>query len=593
MPGPLDQESTGSGEKIEVDAFEEYRSGLPPKGNVNFAWLLSGSGYDHFGVSDQPVSTGVPEFGPEELLVRHDAVGLCAADVKLIRLGQQHPRVISDLAANPVAIGHEVTLTVVGVGDQLMDQFHRGDRFVVQPDIHQDGKAFGYGFALQGGLSQYSVLDNRTLNGDDGCYLLPVKDTTGYAESAMTEAFAAVVATYRLSIRDTLKPGGVCWIIGSPLDKAERARKYTISAGMDKERHPSRVLLSNVPTEFAEWTRERSGALGFQLQNVDDATAPPIQDIDDIILLGPDPNLIETASRRLAFSGVMCVLADEPLNRKVRVDVGRVHYDRWVFTGSSTCDVAMAYNSPPVLSTLKPSGRAWFLGAGGPIGRTHVQRAIQLAEGPSVVFCTALHPERIDALRSSYETEALSKGVDLCCIARTDPSYDAKLASYSPLGFDNILVCAPSAEAIAEAFPLLAPGGVMNIFAGVARNTEAELDLSSTYMRGIRLIGFSGSTVDDMRLTLRLVEEGEFMPNRLVMAVGSIHAAKEGLKAVQDSVFPGKIVIYNHIRPLPLTRIKDLRVCLPEVYAKTKAGTEWTNEAEKELFRRMLSTKSS
>ena len=55
-----------------------------------------------------------------------------------------------------------------------------------------------------------------------------------------------------------------------------------------------------------------------------------------------------------------------------------------------------------------------------------------------------------------------------------------------------------------------------------------------------------------------------------------------------DTAFPGKVVIYPHIKPLPLTAVPDLKDVLPTVYAKLKDGREWTNEAEAEFLRLML-----
>ena len=55
-----------------------------------------------------------------------------------------------------------------------------------------------------------------------------------------------------------------------------------------------------------------------------------------------------------------------------------------------------------------------------------------------------------------------------------------------------------------------------------------------------------------------------------------------------DTTYPGKVVIYPHIKDLPLTGIADLKVRLPSVYALLKGGREWTNEAEAEFLRLML-----
>ncbi len=48
----------------------------------------------------------------------------------------------------------------------------------------------------------------------------------------------------------------------------------------------------------------------------------------------------------------------------------------------------------------------------------------------------------------------------------------------------------------------LAPRGVMNVFAGVARGTMAPLDLSDAYLKQARVIGHSASSIDDLRFML-------------------------------------------------------------------------------------------
>ena len=116
----------------------------------------------------------------------------------------------------------------------------------------------------------------------------------------------------------------------------------------------------------------------------------------------------------------------------------------------------------------------------------------------------------------------------------------------------------------------------------------ATLDLSQVYLHNMRFIGHSASSIDDLRLTLDKVEGGELSPDRSVAAVGSLSAARDGLIAVRDAVFPGKVVIFPHIKDLPLTPLPDLKDVLPTVYARLKDGKEWTPEAEEEFLRVML-----
>ena len=568
-----------------TDLLTEYKHGDQPIAGPNELWPLYGAGLENLGVGGKPIEVPMPQYGADQLLVRHDACGLCFSDTKVINLGQGHPRIFRDISKEPVVLGHEVSLTVVGVGAALADRYHVGDRFIVQAEIYYKGVNWAYGYMLQGGLSRYGVLDERVLNGDDGVYLIPVKASTGYAESALTEPWACVTAAYGLQYRSSLKSGGTLWVIGS----ASAASSYTISAGFDAAAHPARVVLTNVPAVFAAWLRERAAALGVEVLDAPDFADLPVTEVDDIVLLGADPDLIEAASPRLAKDGVFAIVADRPMSRKVNLDAGRVHYNNWVYVGGKGPDIAAAYSAIPVRSEVKPGGVAWFIGAAGPMGRMHVQRAIEVPNSPSVIVCTDVSDMRLQDLADSYAAEAAAKGIEFICLnPMNKEAYQAAMARFRPAGFDDVIVLAPVAALIADGATWLAPGGVMNVFAGVARGTMATFDVSDIYLRDVRYIGQSGSKIDDMRLMLFQAETGTLSPNRSVAAIGSLNAAWNGIKAVKEQTFPGKIVIYPNIKDLPLTPIADLKETLPTVYAALKDGREWTNEAEAELLRLML-----
>ena len=570
------------------DKLTTYKQAQAPLPEHNRLWPLYGAGFENLGRDGQPIEVETPAFGPDELLVRHDAVGLCFSDIKIIRLGEEHPRIYRNMKENPVVQGHEVSMTVVGVGENLCDQYAVGDRFIIQADIYFDGVNLAYGYEIQGGLSQYNVIDQRVLNGDDGNYLIPVQPNTGYAESALTEPWACVIAAYELKYRTGLKAGGTTWIIGTPTPASGRGG-YTISSGFDESSHPARLLLTDVPVDFATWLRTRAEALGVEVVAVADVSSPPVEQVDDIIILGADADRIEAVSPRLADFGIVAIIADERLSRKVAVDVGRVHYNRWVTVGGTGPDIAQAYSRVPVRSTLRPGGAAWFVGAGGPMGRMHVQRAIQIADHPATIVCTDVSDLRLNDLCESFAAEARAKEITFICANPMQKEvYAAEMAPFKQVGFDDIIVLAPVPAVIADAATYLAPKGVMNVFAGVARGTMAEINLSDAYLKDARVIGHSASSIDDLRLMLHQAETGVLSPNRSVAAVGSLDAAKEGLQAVQDTVYPGKIVIYPNIKDFPLTALPDLKDKLPSVYAKLKDGREWTVEAEKEFLRLML-----
>ena len=567
-----------------MDKLAYYKRVAEPLPERNRIWPLYGAGFENLGKDGNPIDVPMPTIGPDELLVRHDACGLCFSDIKVIKTGQNHPRIYRDMSQVPVVLGHEISMTVVRVGENLKDQYHPGDRYIVQADIFIDGVGYAYGYEIQGGLSRYNVIDQRVLNGDDGNYLLPVQADTGYAESALTEPWACVIAAYQLSYRTGLKPGGTTWIIG-----AGDSREYTISQGFDVLSHPGRLLLTGVPEPFTSWLKTRSQELGIEVLEDVDLHNPQVEFIDDLVILGADAGVIETASPYLANHGICAILSETPLPRNVNTDVGRIHYNRWVYVGTTSPDVAGAYASVPVRSTLKPGGKSWFVGAGGPMGRMHVQRAIQVHNGPATIVCSDVSDLRLDDLCTSFSGEAQAKGIDFICLNPTrKDEYLAALKTFLPEGFDDIIVLAPIGPVVAEAYDYLANKGVMNVFAGLPRGSMVNLNLSDAFLRQTRLIGHSASSIDDLRLMLHQAESGELSPNRSVAAIGSLDAAKDGLNAVLDTSFPGKVVIFPQIKDLPLTALSDLKEKMPSVYALLKDGREWTVEAENEFLRLML-----
>jgi hypothetical protein len=129
----------------------------------------------------------------------------------------------------------------------------------------------------------------------------------------------------------------------------------------------------------------------------------------------------------------------------VNIDVGRVHYHRWLYVGSTTTDIASAYRNCPVRSNLKAGGRAWFVGAGGPMGRMHVQRAIEFANPPASILCTDVSDMRLDELCDSFAAQAAGKGIEFICLnPLNEADSEAKRAAFDHAGFDDIVVLAYS-----------------------------------------------------------------------------------------------------------------------------------------------------
>lgn len=560
--------------------LETYRSGSGPVPQRMLKWHLYGQGLDSLRLDE----TGVPEVGPDELLVRQDANGLCFSDTKVIALGNDHPRMQGrDLASDPATLGHEVAITIVKVGADREGAFRVGDRFIVQADVFFKGVSMAYGYAISGGLAQYSIIPKAMIDGDEGCYLLPVAEDTGYAETALVEPWACVVGSYNQSHRDAPAPGGAMLVLAGPmageadlrpiLNAASPPRRLvvigaeagTLAPGVEAHRAPS----------VADWDalRQASGTG---------------QGFDDILVLGqPDANMIEGAARLLANHGIMNVAGPWDLDRPVSLDIGRIHYNWHHYVGSPSGDVLAGYREHRT-ADLKPGGAAWFIGAGGPMGQMHVQRAIMHRNPPAIVVGTDIDGERLATLVDRLQGTADRRGIRLVALnPRTMPAeeFDRTLRDLSSGGFDDVVSLVPVPALIEHATGFLADGAWFNVFAGVARGTMATLDLNRVRKDGVRFIGSSGSSIADMRQTLAMVESGELSTNASLAAIGGMRAAREGLAGVKDGRFPGKTLIFPLIEDMPLMALNELADTYPSVYALLQDGKFWTREAEDELLR--------
>ena len=77
-----------------------------PDLSKNLGWNTYGKGIESVGRDGRPEVIAVEPPADDQLLVRVDAVGLCFSDVKLIRLGGDHPKLYGrDLTSDPTRLG--------------------------------------------------------------------------------------------------------------------------------------------------------------------------------------------------------------------------------------------------------------------------------------------------------------------------------------------------------------------------------------------------------------------------------------------------------------------------------------------------------
>ena len=67
-------------------------------------------------------------------------------------------------------------------------------------------------------------------------------------------------------------------------------------------------------------------------------------------------------------------------------------------------------------------------------------------------------------------------------------------------------------------------------------------------------------------------------------AVGGIEAGRDGVQAVMEGRYAGKVLIFPQVEGVPLVGLEQLGEHLPDVAAALGERGEWTEEAERVLF---------
>ncbi|HPO59224.1 MAG TPA: zinc-binding dehydrogenase, partial [Anaerolineaceae bacterium] len=206
--------------------------------------------------------------------------------------------------------------------------------------------------------------------------------------------------------------------------------------------------------------------------------------------------------------------------------------------------------------------------------------------GPLRLRAAEVNAERVQALRGSFCGRAERRGKQLVLFnpAEEGPLPEKVRELTGGRGADDVIVCVPVAGLMAEAGTVLAPDGMLVFFAGVPNGTMIPLDLSNVYLHNAQFTGTSGSTLLDQQLVLDKALRRELSPNRSVAAVGGLEAARDGVQAMMEGRYAGKVVIFPNLHGLPLTGLNELAERYPDVAEKLGEGGVWTLEAERALI---------
>ncbi len=561
---------------------------------TNLAWPLYGAGLEKLGKNHAPVELAIPNPKDDEILVRVDSSGICASDLKVINLGSEHRLLRGrDLEKNPLVVGHETCVTVIKAGKKREKNYKPGERYLMIPGVFYHGKSIPIGYILDGGFQQYVICGKEILDGDEGSYLAPLNPEDGLAATSLSEPWACVDAAYNIEQRSQLKAGGTAWFIDSPVSLD---RSFFDSTTYSIADAPDKVILSILNPELVQYLKSKFEPLGTKVitTSLEEVIAQPVGNtttrFDDIILLGVnDASLISKllGPDYLGQFGHLAILSDEKLSGDIEIDTARIHYDYLHIIGTSSADIQDAYANKRPLSLL-PSGSAIIVGAGGPMGQMHVQRAAYDDNGPDLLVACDIDDKRLNTLEEYFGEYMARRGRRLVILNTSAFSNSELIKHLEQINqgnrYSDIVITSPISALVKQYSAILAPDGVMNIFAGIIKNPVIGVPQNDTVFTGQRWVGSCGVNYSQFLQTIRRVQKGLLDTNMSVAAIGGIDAVYQGYEATRDGRLSGKIVIYPQIKNLPLTDMQTMKEKFPEIASALRDGKFWTTAAEKILL---------
>ncbi len=159
----------------------------------------------------------------------------------------------------------------------------------------------------------------------------------------------------------------------------------------------------------------------------------------------------------------------------------------------------------------------------GPIGLMHMQ--VARAFGARVIASDPL-PERLEL--------AQSLGADFI-VNPTETDLAAFIKDVTDgWGVDAVALTVGSARMVEETVRYLAPGGRLNIFAGIYPKDQVQLDPNQIHYGEWIITGSSDSTPENMHRALKLISTGQVQTEALVSHVFPLEALAEAFDTVKE-----------------------------------------------------------
>jgi len=520
--------------------------------------------------------------GRHQILCRVEVVGLCFSDLKLLKQFASHvrkgeiaagidPEVLKEIPSYvpgdaPTVPGHETVVRIVAVGPGVKD-FKTGERYLAQTDyrwLHTTNSNAAFGYNFEGALQEYVLMDERVITSPEGeSMLLPASEYLSASAIALVEPWACVEDAYASKERRGIRKDGRMLVVADVQVPQGAIRRLFNAHGKASE-----------VTWISKWAAPTD--LGGEVKHTEDISKLDNAGYDDVIYFGCDAKVVEGLFGKLIAGGILNIaLCGGRFGRDIETAVGRIHYGFIRIIGTTGSDPAEAMKNIPETDEIRPGDRINVVGAGGPMGVMHVIRNIcQGVKGVSV-FAGDVDDDRLAALTRIAEPLARKNGVEY---RAWNPTKEKTAET-----FDYTAVMVPMPELVATAVRESAEGGIINIFAGIPATVTGKIDLDRYIEKRLYLTGTSGSTLEDMKQMLAKAESGRLDTNVSVAAICGLDGATDGIRAVENRLIAGKIMVYPACRGLGLVPLTELDKKMPEVAENLRDGL-WTKQAEQKLI---------
>ncbi len=237
-------------------------------------------------------------------------------------------------------------------------------------------------------------------------------------------------------------------------------------------------------------------------------------------------------------------------------------------------------------------GKMAILAGVGPMGLGAIDYAIHGPRRPSMLVVTDIDDARLARAGQLYTIEDAAKhGVKLTYLNTGKGDAVAALRDLTGgTGYDDVLCFAPVRPVVEQGDRILGRDGCLNFFAGpIDPNFRAEFNFYNVHYASTHIVGTSGGNTDDMKESLKLMEEGRINPAAMITHIGGINAVIPTTLNLPN-IKGGKKLIYTGIE-LELTAIADFEAKGADspLFAKLAEITAahnnlWCAEAEKALL---------